>query len=134
LHERIERLKRLRGLSFQAYIEDELKRDAVERNFQVAIESCADIAGQVLAELCLLRPDRRRDVFQVLAQNGLLPRDFADVMSNLVSVRNRLVHVYLTIDPVEMYRRLQQDIPHFETFEAIALGWIEEREAQCRGD
>jgi len=102
----------------------------VERNFQVAIECCADVAGQVLAELCLPRPDRRRDIFQVLTQNGLLPRDFADVMSKMVSLRNRLVHVYMTIDPVEMYRYLQEDIAHLETFEAIALAWIEEGETQ----
>ncbi len=98
LHERIKRLKRLRRLSFQEYVEDDLQRDVVERNFQVAIECCADVAGQVLAELRLPRPDRRRDIFQVLTQNGLLPRDFADVMSKMISLRNRLVHVYMTID------------------------------------
>jgi len=29
---------------------------------------------------------------------------------------------------------LQEDIAHFEAFEAIALAWMEEREAQQKGD
>ena len=49
-------------------------------------------------------------------------------MSNMVSMRNRLTHVYMTIDPVEMYRHLQGDIAHFEAFEAIVLAWIEQLE------
>jgi len=130
LHERVARLKRLRRLSFQEYIADDLRRDAVERNFQVAVECCADIAGQVLAELRLPRPDRRREVFQVLAQAGLLSQELANVMSNLVSLRNRLVHVYLTIEPDKMYQHLQEDIRYFEAFEAVALGWLEEREQE----
>ncbi len=27
-----------------------------------------------------------------------------------------------------MYQHLQEDIRHFEAFEAVALGWLEERE------
>ena len=127
MRERIKRLNRLHQLSYQEYISDDLKRDAVDRNFQVAIESCTDIASHVLAERRLPRPESRREVFQILAQANLLPQDFADVMSEMVSLRNRLVHVYLTIDPAKMYQYLQEDIPHFEIFEAVALGWIEER-------
>jgi len=63
-----------------------------------------------------------------------MPRDFADVTSAMVSLRNRLVHVYMTIDPVEMYRHLQEDIAHFEAFESIASAWMEDLKARQKGD
>ncbi|RMF26635.1 MAG: DUF86 domain-containing protein [Chloroflexi bacterium] len=49
----------------------------------------------------------------------------------MVSLRNRLVHVYLTIEPDKMYQHLQEDIRYFEAFEAVALGWLEEREQEA---
>ena len=129
LHERVRRLEELRECTLDQYLEDIGLRDQVERNYQLAVECCTDIASHFLATRCLPRPDRRRDIFQILARAKLMPRDFAEVMGKMVSVRNRLVHVYMTIDPVEMYRHLQEDIAHFEAFEAIALAWIEERKA-----
>ena len=125
LQERIERLKRLQQCSLEEYLRDETLRDAVERNFQVAIECCTDIASRIIAERGLQPPDKRRAVFQSLAQEGLLSWDYAGVMADLVSLRNRLVHLYLTVDPVKMYQYLQEDVTYLETFLAFAVGYLE---------
>jgi uncharacterized protein YutE (UPF0331/DUF86 family) len=134
LRERVRRLEELRACTLDQYLADIGLRDQVERNYQLAVECCIDIASHFLAVRRLPRPERRRDVFLILAQAGLLPRDFADVMSEMVSLRNRLVHVYMAIDPVEMYQHLQEDILHFEAFEAIVLAWMEDQAAQQGGD
>lgn len=134
LRERIRRLEELRECTLDHYLEDIGLRDQVERNYQLAVECCTDIASRILAIHRLPRPARRREVFQILAQARLMPRDFADVTSAMVSLRNRLVHVYMTIDPVEMYRHLQEDIAHFEAFESIASAWMEDLKARQKGD
>ena len=128
LRERIRRLQGLRGCTLDQYLGDIGLQEQVERNYQLAVECCTDIASRVLAIHRLTRPGRNREIFQILGQARLLPQELADVMSNMVSMRNWLTHVYMTIDPVEMYRHLQGDVAHFEAFEAIVLAWIEQLE------
>jgi uncharacterized protein YutE (UPF0331/DUF86 family) len=133
LRERIRRLQDLGDCTLDQYLENIGLREQVERNYQLAVECCTDIASRILAIYCLTRPARNREVFQILSQARLLPQELADVMSTMVSMRNRLTHVYMTIDPVEMYRHLQGDIAHFEAFEALALAWIEQLETESKG-
>ncbi|HEY83731.1 MAG TPA: DUF86 domain-containing protein [Chloroflexi bacterium] len=126
LHERVERLKSFQAYTLEEYLSDFKLRDAVERNFQVAIESCADIAGYLIAEYGLEQPIERRAVFYVLAGADILENDFADMMAQAVSLRNRLVHLYMTIEPAKMYYYLQNDVVHFERFEALTLAALDE--------
>ena len=128
LRKRMHRLEELRGYTLDQYLEDIALQEQVERNYQLAVECCTDIASRVLAIHRLSRPARNREVFQILGQARLLPQELADVMSSMVSLRNRLTHVYMTIDPVEMYRHLQEDLAHFEAYEATVLAWIEQLE------
>jgi len=130
LQGRIERLKRLQRCTLEEYLRDETLRDAVERNFQVAVECCTDIASHIIAGRGLRHPDKRRAVFQMLAQEGLLSWDRAGMMADLVGLRNRLVHLYLTVDPVKMYQYLQEDVAHLETFLAFVIGYLEREAAQ----
>lgn len=130
LRERIERLKSLKQCTFEEYLADDKLRDAVERNFQVAIECCTDIAGHLVAKRRLRQPADRKEVFQVLAQAGLLEKSYADVMTKAVGLRNLLVHFYMTVEPDKMYEYLQNDIPYFEQFEAYALGVLDEEQAK----
>lgn len=44
VQERIRRLSTFTGLSFESYIKDFTIKDAAERNLEVAIQTCIDIA------------------------------------------------------------------------------------------
>ena len=126
LHERIERLRIFQKTPQNDYLTDWFLQDAVERNFQVAIECCTDIAAYLIAVHGLKQPAERRGVFHVLSQAGWLDEDFADTMAQAVSLRNRLVHLYTTVEADKMYHYLQNDLAHFERFEAFALAAIDQ--------
>lgn len=126
LRTRVRALKRFQALSLEAYLADFTSQSAVERHFQVAIECCTDIAAHTVAIKGLKRPNKRRDVFLSLAEGGYLESDYAAVMSDMVGLRNRLVHLYMVIEPKKMYQYLQEDIVHFETFEAFAVALLEQ--------
>ena len=83
-------------------------------------------AARTVAIKGLKRPNKRRDVFLSLAEGGYLESDYAAVMSDMVGLRNRLVHLYMVIEPKKMYQYLQEDIVHFETFEAFAVALLEQ--------
>ena len=126
LRARVRALKRFQALSLEAYLADFTSQSAVERHFQVAIECCTDIAAHIVAVKGLKRPDERRDVFLSLAEGGYLESDYATMMSDMVGLRNRLVHLYLAIEPKKMYQYLQDDVVHLETFEAFVVALLEQ--------
>ncbi len=124
LQERIKFLQQYRALDRKTYLADRTTQAAVERDFQVAIECCLDIAKHIVVGRELQPPTELRQVFQVLAQSGLLEPVFADALTELAKLRNRLVHWYMTVEPDKMYDYLQQDIPQLEKFAAFAVGIV----------
>ncbi len=122
LQERIKFLKQAKAFSRDAYLTDRTVQTAVERDFQVAIECCLDIAKHIIAGQQFQPPTELKQIFQALAQAGLLESEFAEAMTEFAKLRNRLVHWYMTIEPDKMYAYLQQDIPTLERFAAFAAG------------
>ena len=128
LRQRIERLRALQNTTLAEYTADSDRRDLIEHNFRIAIESCSDIALLVVAKLSLSEPAHRRDIFEVLANANRLPTELAQMLADLTSLRNRLVHGYLTVEPVLMLQHLQDDLQPLEQFAAVAIGWADELE------
>ena len=126
LQQRIERLRALQSTTLAEYAVNFDKHDLIEHNFRIAVENCSDIALLVNARLGLPEPARRRDVFVELANAGHLSIDLAQKLAELTSLRNRLIHQYLTVDPVIMLQHLRDDVKYFEQFAAIAIGWADE--------
>jgi uncharacterized protein YutE (UPF0331/DUF86 family) len=77
----------------------------------------------------LERPEVQRDVFLILARTGYLDDEYARRMSEMVSFRNLIVHVYWTIDVQRLYRYLHEDVALFESFRDFALQIIEAEES-----
>jgi len=86
----------------------------------------ADIALLLVARLGLPEPAHRREVFEVLKNANRLSAELAGKLAEATSTRNRLVHQYLTIDPVKMLDHLQNDVKFFAELAAIAIGWADE--------
>src|SRR3990172_624177 len=82
LRSRIERHQTLKSISRETFFADMDARDAVERNSQIAVECCLDIAKHIIVARSLQRPDELREVFHVLAQAKLLPEDLSQTMKD----------------------------------------------------
>lgn len=123
---RIERLRALQQVTLSEYATDYDKRDLIEHNFRIATESCSDIALLLVARLGLSEPSRRRDVFEELVKANRLEVQLARKLADVTSLRNRLVHQYLAVEPVLMLEHLQTDLEYFDQFAATAIGWADE--------
>lgn len=106
----LRRLERLTpGLS------DDDALDIAERNLQVAIQACIDIASHVLASNGESVPDTYGELFTALSRLGWLPPELASRLRRAVGMRNVLVHDYLDIDPV----RLSDSLTHLDDLRAF---------------
>ena len=67
------------------------------------------------------QPETQRDLFQVLARMGYLESQYADAMSDMVSLRNRLVHLYWDVDVERIYSYLLTDVDLLKDFRDFTL-------------
>ena len=125
LRQYITELEKQRALSLEQFERDFTVQLAVERAFQAATECCIDIGNHIISVCGLQRPAEQRDVFLILANNDYLDGDYARQMGEMVSFRNRIVHVYWNIDVGRLYHYLQEDIPLFERFRDFTLQIID---------
>ncbi len=78
--------------------EDDLKQDAIAVNMQRACEQCIDLANHTIKTRKLGLPKESRESFRLLTRNGIIPRDLAANLENMVGFRNTLVHQYQDLD------------------------------------
>jgi len=129
LEQYIAELKKHQALSFEQFEQNFTVQLAIERAFQAATECCTDISSHIISVYGLERPEEQRDIFLILAKMGYLDGEYARQMSELVSFRNRIVHIYWDMDLRRLYHYLQKDVPLFERFRTFALQTIEAEES-----
>jgi uncharacterized protein YutE (UPF0331/DUF86 family)/predicted nucleotidyltransferase len=96
----------------------------VERRLQTAAEGCITVGNHLLARLGLRAPQDYADVFQVLGDSGVLPRDLVRQMMDMARFRNLLVHVYWAIDHERVYDALQARLSTLEVFVQTVARWL----------
>lgn len=129
LKEYVKYLREASSLSLDEFKDDPRNYGSVERFLQVAIECCIDIGNHIISRLGLKRPDEYRDVFVILGDAGVIPADFAQELVPMASFRNRLVHLYWTVDKDEVYRILQTRLGDFDKFAEHIVKFVRRQES-----
>jgi len=109
-------LKSLRGVTAQQLEEKIETRAKVERFLQLAIEACIDIGEIIISDLRLRAPQTSREVFDVLAEAGVLDKKFAQRFASVAGFRNILVHDYLKIDYQQVAKFINERLDDFNEF------------------
>jgi uncharacterized protein YutE (UPF0331/DUF86 family) len=92
---------------------------------QMAVQSCLDMAGHLVAELGLPRPEENVELFSTLSSAGHLDSGLAAKMRTMTRFRNLIVHLYWTVDFDRVFDILQRDLPDFNRFEKAVVMLIE---------
>lgn len=100
---------------------EELKKDfiryyAMERVFQLIIDEMSDINGHVIKHLNVITPNDFQSTFKTLAENSILPEDFALRIAPAVGLRNRLVHRYEDVDKNLVLKMIYKEKDDFKKF------------------
>jgi len=118
VQERLNRLKDLSGKirSFNEYQVSPDKKDIVERNLQVAIETCLDIGKIIISMEGLNEPKDNKGIFNVLAEANIIAKTSLGFLVPMAGTRNILVHGYDRVDDALIYGILQRHLDDFLTF------------------
>lgn len=109
-------LEPVQGVGFAEYAADLKTKRFVERTLQIAIEACLDLGNHIIADEGLREPEDNRDVFQVLAEAGIIDAKLLKDLQPMASFRNLIVHDYARIDDEIVYGILKRKIGDFRKF------------------
>ena len=118
VQDRVKRLEQLSGTlsSFDKYQASPDVKDIAERNIQVAIEGCLDIAKIVISSKELPEPKDNKGVFTVLAEAGILSDASLKFLVPMAGTRNVLVHGYDKVEDSVIYGVLKRHLDGFAVF------------------
>jgi uncharacterized protein YutE (UPF0331/DUF86 family) len=116
LLEKVRYLRSQQAVELRRLREDLGIRLAVERAFQLAIQSVLDIAAHVLAAEGWNDWDEYRELGPKLAEHGVLANDLGEAISRMAGFRNLLVHEYAVIKPHRMRDYLRRHLDDFDEF------------------
>ena len=118
VQDRVKRLKKLSADigSFSEYQSSPDYKDIAERNIQVAIEGCLDIAKVVISSMELPEPKDNKGVFTVLAEAGILSNESLKFLVPMAGTRNVLVHGYDKVEDSVIYEVMKRHLDDFAVF------------------
>lgn len=90
--------------------DDHLKQDAIAINLQRACEQSIDLANHTIKTRKLGLPKESKESFILLAKEGIIPKELAENLSNMVGFRNVLVHQYQELDVSLMQNVIEDNL------------------------
>ncbi|MBC7249766.1 MAG: DUF86 domain-containing protein [Anaerolineae bacterium] len=118
------RLYRGQATSFQVYLDNKMLRRAVERSLQVSVEICLYVGRHIIEE-GFRYPEDNKDVFQILAEEGVVPQTLLPVLLDMARFRNLMVHDYACIDDAKVYAILKRNLGDFDAYARAIVSYLE---------
>ena len=113
--------------SFKEYVDDVRLRRAIERSLQISVEACLDIGRRLIALEGFRYPEDNRDVFRVLAEEGVVSKELLPTLLDMASFRNLIVHDYARIDDAKVYATLKKRVGDFDEYARAIATYLEQQ-------
>lgn len=124
LKEYVSLLEELKNTTPQLLEKDLVKKGALERYLQLAIEACIDIAELIISDQRLATPSTAKEAIEILGKHKILDNDFAQSFSKAAGLRNILIHDYLEIEYKQLINNLKTNLSDFHRFIKEVLSFL----------
>ncbi len=96
--------------NFKEYMADLKTKAACERYFEKITEALVDLAYLIIKEKLLKTPEEEKEVFDILAEAGLIPRELSIRLKEAKGMRNILSHQYGNIDDEIVFESITHEL------------------------
>ncbi|EQB86321.1 uncharacterized protein YutE (UPF0331/DUF86 family) [Clostridium punense] len=110
------KLKKLREVKKDIFLEDFRNVDSAKYLLQVTIEAMLDISSHIIARNRWGKPEDNKAHFQMLADNQIIETKDIDIYFSMAKFRNRIVHMYFKIEDEFIYEIVQNNLEDFQRF------------------
>ena len=119
--------ERYQSISLEELKADRDKRNMVLHAMLVAIQAAIDIANHLIAERSLRKPSTYRESFEILSNEGIIPTELANSLSDLAGFRNVLVHIYWGVDLAQVHGVLMAELKTLREFKELVVEEVEKK-------
>ncbi len=91
-------------------------QDVVLFNRQMAIQNCLDMAAHIVSDQGLGVPGSSNEMFYMLEENRIIPRQIAEKMIKATGFRNLIAQEYARLDLETVFHIAKTNIPDLEKF------------------
>ena len=112
----VERVGAVLPVTEAAFLADRTAREVVVLNVFVAVQTCLELAAHWVADEGWDVPPRYPEIFTVLADRGVVPRDLALRLAAASGFRNLVAHQYGVLDWSRVYAIAASELGDLETF------------------
>ena len=109
-------LEKIIEIPMADFKKDLIRYYALERIFQLIVDEMIDINNHLISHNNFESPDDFQSTFIILAENDILPADFAKKIAPVVGLRNRLVHRYEKIEKDLAIKMIYQEKNDFKEY------------------
>ena len=99
----------------------------VERKLQLAAQVCIDLGNHLISYFGFETPKDYKEIFQILAKEGVISKDLSSNMKRMAGFRNILVHDYLSVDIGKVAEVLNSGLRDFDDFSTAVVEFFEKR-------
>lgn len=103
-------------VSKKRFLNDKMAQDAIIKALERVIEAMLTIGEMLIAENNFRKAGTKDEVFDVLAEEKIYPKSFAERLWGLGGFRNVLVHDYVDINFELVYKNLSKGLPIFKEY------------------
>lgn len=101
------KLKNLKvKITYENFLADDETQAVVERRLHVCLEALIDLGLRIVSVLGLEKPERYRDLPNILVRSKIIPSNECQVFERMISFRNVLVHLYAELNSSMVYEAL----------------------------
>ncbi len=104
-------LESIRNYDVDRFVKDPFIHGTAERNLHLAIECLLDLGNHVISDRGYPKPESYADIFRLLAERDVIPKDLFEELAGMAAFRNVLVHDYLRLDRKRVYQILHEKLP-----------------------
>ncbi len=115
-------LRELAAVPRESFLANSDKIGNAKYHFVIAIETCIDVANHIIASENYRFPQDNADSFVVLVEQEVVPAAEKDHLTAMARFRNRLVHLYWSVENQRLYDYLQESLGDLERFGQSVAG------------
>lgn len=127
LDQYLQDLRESQPRNFEAYMHDKMLRRYTERMLQMAVETCIRIGIGILTQEGSRSPENYHDIFIVLGEHDILPRELVDSLTAMVELRNLLVYEQAGVDDMMVYGFVKKRLDDLTGFSNVAREYLQRR-------
>ncbi|KKU19064.1 MAG: hypothetical protein UX30_C0019G0002 [Candidatus Saccharibacteria bacterium GW2011_GWA2_46_10] len=124
LKEYLDQIEEFKLVGEQKFADDPRIYWMVDHGLHLAIQSCIDIAKEIIVILKLRKPRKYKEIFIILQQKRIISHEVGDHMQELAEFHNRLIHEYLFMNPKEIYRIYTKKRIYLYRFAKDVVKWL----------